>query len=270
MALRFEDAPARSWTALSYVERATLAVARGLHRSPHGRRWGFTWSTLLVRMLVDALSSERLVVLGTEHLARLPADRGILLAPNHRSFFDLFVAARVAYDHVGSCNRLYFPVRSRFWYDSFAGLAVNVLATGCSMYPPIFRPPPKRSVTRAGLDFLAAELRKPGTLAGMHPEGTRSRGTDPCALLPPEGSFGRVVLLARPSVVPVFVDGLSNSLFAEARRALAGKNAPIRVVFGPPLTLGDGSAVDPSGLRAQIEIGRRALEGVAELAKSGL
>jgi 1-acyl-sn-glycerol-3-phosphate acyltransferase len=207
-------------------------------------------------------------VLGTEHLARLPADRGVLLAPNHRSFFDLFVAARVAYGQLGSCNRLYFPVRSRFWYDSFAGLAVNVLATGCSMYPPIFRPAPKRDVTRAGLDFLASELRKPGTLAGMHPEGTRSRGSDPYTLLPAEGGFGRVVLLARPSVVPVFVDGLSNSLFAEARRAFMGANAPIRVVFGPALKLALEPAMEPSRLRSQIEIGRRALESIADLAKA--
>jgi 1-acyl-sn-glycerol-3-phosphate acyltransferase len=256
------------WEALSRVERVTLRLARGLNRSPRAARWRFVWSTQVVRALVDLLSGNRLIVGGTENLAGLPADRGILLAPNHRSFFDLFVAARVAYPRIGSCSRLYFPVRSAFWYDTVAGLALNVLATGCSMYPPIFRPARQRGVTRAGLDFLAAELRRPGTLAGMHPEGTRGRGGDRYALLPPEGGFGRVVLLARPSVVPVFVDGLGNSLLEEARRALSGTPAPIRVLFGPPLDLGAVSELDASRLRSQIEIGRCALASIGQLAEA--
>jgi 1-acyl-sn-glycerol-3-phosphate acyltransferase len=209
-----------------------------------------------------------LVVSGAHHLEGLPADRGVLLAPNHRSFFDLFVATRVAYGQIGSCSRLYFPVRSSFWYDSIAGLVVNVVATGCTMYPPVFRAPHKRPVTRAGLDFLASELRLPGTLAGMHPEGKRSRGADPYALLPPEGGFGRVVLLARPSVVPVFIDGLGNSLIQEARRALSGSCSPIRVVFGPPLDLGPCAALDPSRLRSQIEVGQRALACIGQLGET--
>jgi 1-acyl-sn-glycerol-3-phosphate acyltransferase len=265
---RLGQVPASEWAALSRVERTSLTCARALNRSPRARRWRFAWSTQVVRALVDLLSSKRLVVAGSEHLSRLPADRGILLAPNHRSFFDLFVAARVAYARIGACNRLYFPVRSSFWYDSLAGLAVNVFATGCSMYPPIFRPAGKRAVTRAGLDFLASELRRPGTLAGMHPEGTRGRGSDPYLLLPPEGGFGRVVLLARPSVVPVFVDGLGNSLLTEARRALSGARAPIRILFGAPLELSAAEDVDPSRLRAQIEIGRRALASIGELAEA--
>jgi 1-acyl-sn-glycerol-3-phosphate acyltransferase len=252
---------------LSRLERATLGVAHGLNRSPLARRWRFVWSTRVVKGLVDLLSRERLVVSGTEHLSQLPPDRGILLAPNHRSFFDLFVAARIAYAHIGGCRRLYFPVRSNFWYDSVTGLAVNVVATGCSMYPPVFRAAQKKTVTRVGLDFLASELKRPGTLAGMHPEGTRARGGDPRVLLPPEGGFGRVVLLARPSVIPVFVDGLSNSLMAEARRALFGGRSPIHVIFGPPLDLGSGVEIDASRLRSQIEVGRRVLASIGQLAK---
>lgn len=258
----------KDWAALSRLERMTLSVAEGFNRSPHVRPWQFIWATRVVRAIVDLLSSERVIVRGTEHLARLPADRGVLLAPNHRSFFDLFVVARVAYAWLGACNRIYFPVRSSFWYDSFAGLALNVLGTGCSMYPPVFRPAGKRHVTRAGLDFLASELCRPGTLAGMHPEGTRNRGADPYALLPPEAGFGRVVLLARPSVIPVFVGGLSNSLLGEARQALSGSGAPIRVLFGAPLDLGAGSDLDASRLRSQIEIGRHALASIGRLAEA--
>jgi 1-acyl-sn-glycerol-3-phosphate acyltransferase len=257
---------ARERSALSRVERVTLSIARWLNRPSRLRLGLHLWSTRVVRALVDLLSSGRLLVAGTEHLARLPADRGVLLAPNHRSFFDLFVAARIAYGELPGCRRLYFPVRSNFWYESALGLAVNVVATGCTMYPPIFRAPSKRPVTRAGLDFLASELRRPGTLAGMHPEGTRGKGADPSLLLPPEAGFGRVVLSARPSVVPVFIDGLGNSVCREAGRALRGSR-PIRVVFGAPLALAAEGELDPSRLRSQIEIGREVLERIGRLAE---
>jgi hypothetical protein len=68
-------------------------------------------------------------------------------------------------------------------------------------------------------------------------------------------------------VVPVFVGGLGNSLLREVRRTLSGKRSPIRVLFGAPLELGTDTDLDPSRLRAQIEIGRRTLACIAELAE---
>jgi 1-acyl-sn-glycerol-3-phosphate acyltransferase len=133
------------------------------------------------------------------------------------------------------------------------------------MYPPIFREPSKRAVTRAGLDFLAGELSRSGVLAGMHPEGTRSRGVDPYELLAPEQSFGRVALKAKPTIVPVFVNGAGNSLWRECWDAVRGRAEPIVIVIGAPLELGALAASEPDRLRAQIDVGKCALAAIREL-----
>lgn len=250
--------------ALSRGERAALALAEHLNRSELPRRLALTWNTSVMRRIVTWLSRGRLTVFGTRHLAGLSPERGVLLAPNHRSLFDLFVAATAAFPHLARCERLNFPVRSGFWYDGVPGALLNALLTGCAMYPPVFRPAEKRAVTRAGLDALAAELRRPGTVSGMHPEGTRGKGADRHALLPPEPSFGRLVLAARPNVVPVFVSGLGNSLPHEILGAVR-RTPPIRVWFGEPLDLPD-PATDVQRLRAQIEVSRAALAAIAALA----
>lgn len=251
---------------LSWTERAALSVTGLVNRAPLLRAVSHFWNTRVVSRLVDVLSRGRLVIVGLEHLERLPADRGVLFAPNHRSFFDLFVVAKCAYDHVPGYERLYFPVRSSFWYDRWLGLALNALATGCSMYPPVFRPAEKRAVTRTGLEFLARELRRPGTLSGMHPEGTRGKGGDPYELLPPERGFGRVALSGRPSVVPVFINGLSNSITSEIRAAWSRDPPKIFVLFGPPIALPDAALLDVERLRTQIEVGRLALREIEKLA----
>jgi 1-acyl-sn-glycerol-3-phosphate acyltransferase len=168
--------------------------------------------------------------------------------------------------HVDGWERAYFPVRSAFWYDHPVGVLINAAASGMSMYPPIYRETEKRGATRAGLDFLANELHRPGTVVGIHPEGTRNKGTDPYELLPPEPGFGRVVLRARPIVLPVFINGLTNNFVAECRSTFDGTGPPILIAIGPPVEFGDLLDADPTRLRAQVAVGRRVLEEIAALA----
>ena len=156
-------------------------------------------------------------------------------------------------------------MRSTFWYDHPLGLLTNAMVSGMSMYPPIYREVEKRSVTRLGLDFLAAELQRPGTLVGIHPEGTRNKGDDPYDLLPAEQGFGRVVLSARPIVLPVFINGMANDFIHECRSTLDGSGMPIIMSFGPPVEFGEMLEADPQRLRAQVAIGRRVLEEIAAL-----
>ena len=141
----------------------------------------------------------------------------------------------------------------------------DAMVSGMSMYPPIYREVEKRSVTRLGLDFLAAELQRPGTLVGIHPEGTRNKGDDPYDLLPAEQGFGRVVLSARPIVLPVFINGMANDFIHECRSTLDGSGMPIIMSFGPPVEFGEMLEADPQRLRAQVAIGRRVLEEIAAL-----
>ncbi len=251
---------------LAPVERLALAFARFCNATPSVKRLSHLINLNVTYRLVRLFAASRVRVLGLERLVRVDATRGILFAPNHRSFFDLYLVMAAMEPLVRRSRRMYFPVRSNFWYDSLFGIAMNALTSSMSMYPPIFRESQKRSVTLRGLDFLARELETPGVLAGMHPEGTRNRGLDPYALLPAEQSFGRVVLTAKPSVVPVFINGVGNSLSKECVEALRGRAQPIVVVFGAPLKLDEFAGCDPTRLRYQIEIGRRTLKAIEGLA----
>ncbi len=223
--------------------------------------FGVTLTYRLVRLIAGA----RLRTVGLEHVTRLERTRGLMIAANHRSFFDLFLTMAAIAPVARAASRMYFPVRSTFWYDSLLGIGTNAAATCMSMYPPIFRDSGKRDATRAGLDFLARELRDPSVIVGMHPEGTRSKLDDPYRLLPPEQSFGRVVLTARPIVLPVFVNGVGNSLLRECVSGLRGNAPPIVIAFGAPVDLSDFEGAAPTLLRAQLAAGQRVLDCIREL-----
>lgn len=250
---------------LSLTERIALAVALSHNEHALLKRLSNAWANAVVGRVVGSLCGARLRVSGVEHIQRLAPSGGILLAANHRTFFDLFAVAYALRSHTNLCRKVYFPVRSGFWYDHPLGPLLNGFGTGMSMFPPIFRAAEKRDVTRRGLDWLAQRLAEPGVVVGMHPEGTRGRGTDPFALLPPEQSFGRVALLSRASIVPAFVHGLSDSLWSELRQRKQ-RAATVDVAFGAPVTLAELEDCDPCRLRNQLAIGERVLCAIQELA----
>ena len=259
------EIPPEDLASLSGIERFALRFARWLNASSlHGvSHW---LNTRIHRRWVQLFTGRRVHLVGMDKMAAMRPDRGVLLASNHRSFFDQIVIATYLYKHVDTWPRFYFPVRSEFFYDNPLGIFLNAAFTSCTMFPPIFRPLHKRGVTRAGLNFLALELQSPETLCGIHPEGTRGKGPDPYQLLPAEPGFGRVVLQARPIVVPVFIGGLSNDIAREVRRNF-GDRDPVIIVFGDPVDLSDFDDVDPRLLRNQVKVGRRVLQDVARLAE---
>ncbi|MFZ5889475.1 MAG: lysophospholipid acyltransferase family protein [Myxococcota bacterium] len=250
---------------LSLVERASLAAALTCNESAPLKWLSNWWANAVVGHVVSSLCDARLRVSGVEHIERLAPSGGVLLAANHRTFFDLFAVAYAFRNHTRLCRGVYFPVRSHFWYDHPLGPWVNVLGTGMNMFPPVFRASHKREVTRRGLDWLAQRLGQPGVVVGMHPEGTRSRGADPFALLPPEQSFGRVALLSRATIVPAFVHGLSDSIWNEVRRRKQ-RDAVVDIAFGAPVNSGEFDDCDPRRLRNQLGIGERVLQSIHALA----
>ena len=177
---------------------------------------------------------------GGEELAGVPRDASLVFVVNHRSFFDLFGLVFVL-RRIGLRQRLLFPVRSEFFYDHPLGPLLNLLVSGMSMFPPVFRSGRKRALNERSLERCIAELARPGTAIGFHPEGTRGRGPDPFALLPPRPGIGRIVLGAPGArVVPVFVLGLGNSLLAELwRNWRSPSRHPVHVSFGHDVELGD-------------------------------
>jgi 1-acyl-sn-glycerol-3-phosphate acyltransferase len=179
-------------------------------------------------------------VYGLERLPHFDRDASTILVSNHRSFFDLYVVTSYLVKR-GMPQRLVFPVRSQFFYDEPLGLAVNGLVSFFAMYPPVFRERKRGALNLASLDEVVRLLKNGGAFVGLHPEGTRNKGEDPYALLPAQGGVGRIIQAARgrATVLPVFVNGLSNDFVRQVRSNYARSGGPVTVVFGKPLDFGD-------------------------------
>lgn len=249
---------------LSKLERRTFRAADWFVR--HMRWWATLWNYTFMAGLTWLACSRRLRVSGLEHVADLgPRDRALLVA-NHRSFFDFFQVMSVANRDTRLGRRLFFPVRSTFFYDHPLGPLVNLLMSGMSMFPPIMRHRSGVRFNEYALDRCVAELQVPGTVVGIHPEGTRNKGPDPYTLLRVTRGVGRVALQARGvRVVPIFVLGGGNDLPLEiVRNFTARERYPLDVMFGPAVDLSDlvDRAEDAAAWK---EAARRCVEAIEAL-----
>src|SRR5690606_20431723 len=132
-------------------------------------------------------------------------------------------------------RRLFYPVRSNFFYEHPLGMAVNLLFGAGTLYPPIFRDRTRTALNRSSLDRIVEFLDEPDTMVGLHPEGTRKKDDDPYTLLPAQPGVGQIALRGRPLVVPVFINGLSNDAIGDIGESLrpgARRRRPIIIVYG--------------------------------------
>jgi 1-acyl-sn-glycerol-3-phosphate acyltransferase len=136
------------------------------------------------------------------------------------------------------------------------------------MFPPLLR---DRERGRVFNPFSQArmieEISRPGTIMGMHPEGTRNRGDDPYSFLPPRAGTGRLIRRAPGvTVVPVFVHGLTNDAGRELWLNWTRPRAhPIDLVYGRPLDLAD-LLVLPDEHDTHVHIVERCMDRIAALA----
>lgn len=218
------------------------------------RRISANWIDLSTRNLLHVHGVERLPVFGR--------DTSTILVSNHRSFFDLFVVSSVIVKR-GLAQRLMFPVRSKFFYDSPLGLAVNGAMSFFAMYPPLFRDRDKTALNRASVDELVRLLRAGGAFVGLHPEGTRNKSSDPYTLSPARPGVGRIIRATRGRavVIPVFVNGLGNELVRQVAGNYLKSGEAVTVVFGHPLDF-DGELDGPD---VEQRISDRALDAVRAL-----
>lgn len=202
---------------------------------------------------------------GLDRLPRFDHDGSTILVSNHRSFFDLYVVTAYLVKR-GMPQRLVFPVRSQFFYDKPLGFAVNGLMSFFAMYPPVFRERKRAALNLASLDEVVRLLKAGGAFVGLHPEGTRNKDADPYALLPAQGGVGRIIQAARAkaTVIPVFVNGLSNDIVRQVGSNYTKSGAPITVVFGKPLDFGGMLEQSPSP-RLHRKISEHALEAIRAL-----
>jgi 1-acyl-sn-glycerol-3-phosphate acyltransferase len=252
---------------LSRIERLALRFAEATNVDPRGKWLQTRFLRGISYLWVRAGLANRMLVEGLDGIMALRPETGVMLVSNHRSFFDQYAMLLACYmGPVHWSKRLFFPVRSNFFYDQPLGIVVNAVVAGGAMYPPIFRQAERRALNDAALDKMVELLQTPGNVLGMHPEGTRGKGPDPYEFLPAQPGVGKVALLAKPIVVPAFIHGLGNNIVQDIAWNLgseARKSRAVITVFGPPVDYADLMAEKPrpalykkTADRFMIEVGK--------------
>jgi 1-acyl-sn-glycerol-3-phosphate acyltransferase len=221
---------------LSGMERLAFRVA---HRMNQGR-WKLFWAWCQKHIgsrWIQLATYKLLHVYGLEHVEAVSHERPLLLVANHRSFFDMYTVSSVLFRRTSWPKTLYFPVRSRFFYESPLGMLVNMLMGWWSMYPPIFAENEKRLFDKYSVRRLAQLCHEGhGHVVGFHPEGTRNLSSDPYSYLRAQPGVGKLIKDSAPQVIPVFIAGLGNQLSRQVVSNWTG-GEQIRIRFGAPLEL---------------------------------
>lgn len=205
---------------------------------------------------------------GLENFESTDVERPVILAANHRSFFDMYTVSSVLFRRTRRPMEIYFPVRAKFFYDNPVGWFVNFVMGWFSMYPPFFREAreaKKRDFDKYSLRRLiqlCSEGR--GRIIGFHPEGKRNLDGGPHDLLPAQPGIGKVILNAEPQVIPVFIAGLGNDLPKQILGNWTG-GEKVRVWFGEAMDLTE-FAGKSDRLRTHKEIGDAVMAEIATLA----
>ena len=261
---RFDPAELRGF------ERVAVPLLTGWNRSPLAKRLVYGFVRYVSHPWIQAATRNRLWQAGTERVAGLRPPKGVLLVSNHRTFWDMYVATSVLETHTAFIRKLYFPVRGRFFYDHPMGVLVNGAVSGGSMWPPMFEGFGRQQMNLTGLRQCAHVLAQPGSLVGIHPEGTRNKGDDPLGFLKARGGIGRVLQACDPDVLvlPFFMTGLTNDFVSEVRqnfRRPGERGKPIVLAWGEPVRAGD-MQLD----RAPVVVARELLEGIRGLGRTAL
>ena len=205
---------------------------------------------------------------GLGNFERTTPDKPVLIVANHRSFFDMYVISAMLFRRTQRRMTLFFPVRAKFFYTSPLGWLVNFLMGWFAMYPPFFREErdaEKREFDKFSLRRLI-DLCANGKhhVIGFHPEGKRNFNQNPGEFLPAQPGVGKIIMAAKPQVVPVFVTGLGNDLFKQVLGNWRG-GEKITVRFGAPLDLSEFYEKRDS-LRTHKEIADFLMQKIGELA----
>jgi 1-acyl-sn-glycerol-3-phosphate acyltransferase len=198
--------------------------------------------TLVLGAIIWSCGGRRLDVRGIQQFDGMGKKDRVIIVANHRSFFDFFSITAILYWRTNLTKRIFFPTRSTFFYDHPAGPAVNLAMSAMRMFPPILRDKKKSSFNDFAMDRLIEELKIPGTIVGVHPEGTRNKSEDPYELLPAQIGVGKLALNVDPEVkvIPAFVLGMGNSLPSELKMNVLEPEAhKIDLFFGAPIDFSD-------------------------------
>lgn len=247
-------------------ERLGFRLVRAMNRGRWKRFWTFCQrhiGSLWIYLATYNLMNVR----GLENFEATDPDRPLVLVANHRSFFDMYTVSSVLFRRTKRPIVLYFPVRAKFFYDSPLGWLVNLIMGWWAMYPPFFREQ-NEAEKRTFDKFSVRELTRlctsgRGHVIGFHPEGKRNLSEDPYSFLPAQPGIGKVILEARPQVIPVFIAGLSNQLARQIMGNWTG-GEKVRIWLGEQVDLSEFYGKRDS-LRTHKQIADHLLERIAEL-----
>ena len=234
---------------LTRIERLAVRLARVANETGMGAQVQDKFLRSFTYSLVRACLGNRTLYEGLDDVIAMNPDRGVVFATNHRSFFDQFAVLLGLYlTGTPWCRTIRFPVRSNFFYERPLGMVLNHAIAGGVMYPPIFRQAEKTAFNKDAIDRLIKLLAEPGVVIGVHPEGTRGKGPDPYEMLPAQPGIGQISLNAKPIVVPVFIQGLSNDFLGDVRdnyKPGIRRERPIIVIMGKPVDYSAFTASKP-------------------------
>lgn len=255
---------------LTSFERLAFRLVRRMNQGNWKRFWTWCQSTLGAGWI--HLSTYNIMnVYGLENIEAASREKPILLVANHRSFFDMYAVSTVLFRNTSWRKQLFFPVRGRFFYQSPLGLFVNLVMGWWSMYPPFFATgdhpiAEKRPFDRFSFRVLGELARSGrGNVIGFHPEGTRNKSADPYSFLRAQPGVGKLIMEARPQVIPVFITGLCNSLPRQVARNW-NREEEIRIYFGEQMDLSE-YLQRPDRLRTHKEIADAVMARIALLAE---
>jgi 1-acyl-sn-glycerol-3-phosphate acyltransferase len=193
------------------------------------RKRGTSWVYETARFVLTPIAAVwyRFKVTGREFV---PPDGPVIIAPNHKSFYDSFFIG------LATTRHLHFMAKT----ELFEGKKTARLLSGLGAFP----------VRRGTADPAALETARlhleEGRVLAMFPEGTRHR--DPATLREPRRGVGRLAIEAGAPIVPCAITG-TDKLFAWG---WFPKPMKVQVSFAP--------AISPAELEATPEAAQDLIE----------
>jgi 1-acyl-sn-glycerol-3-phosphate acyltransferase len=270
--LDYDVVPEHPAAELRGFERVTVPFTRWLNTTRRVKAFVQFFGRTISANWIGFFGGRRWKLHGMEAVKELRPERGVVLVSNHRSFFDMYVTSALLYKHSSFMHRLFFPVRTNFFYTNPVGLLINLMISGCAMWPPVFRDERKALLNPISMQQVSCALAQKGAVLGFHPEGTRGKGPDPYELLPAKAGIGQVLRWCHPDtvVLPLFIVGMTNSVVRECGIGLKplpkDGSGDIRVHFSEPVTAGELSRNrDPQEIAEEL---MATIGGLAEQDKS--
>lgn len=214
---------------------------------PGWMRWlGYSFFQVQIYVLVKIFF--RVSVEGKENV---PSGGGVIIAPNHSSYLDIFVLCSILF------RQPWFLGKKELFFEPFKTMFKHL------SWIPISR----TSIDRAAISGVVRTLNMGGVVV-IFPEGTRNNGEH---FGKPKPGIGMILKRSRKPLVPVYIEGTSGVL--PKGKIWPKLFSPIRIVFGKPVYTDDLVKGEPdvagrtSGKKLYQRISEEIMERIGQLSE---